>query len=262
VNGLRAGINWKAATAATLLIALVTVGGASARTDESVLPDPARVSSAATKPRPATARQAIARVRSHPDTNREALRFAREIRWAAEWRRDRWWVIGLFESSWGVRFVVDATIWKDDVYTFINYGMRPSRAWVRAKAERWMLRTLYTRLTPATAIEIVRASDPYDEVAHVRLSEFTVLDAVARLAIDNSATQAWYFAFYAQRSDGTRQVLAVADADARPSREGEYVGSEYGFGANASLYERVPLNLVDWVRAVSRARGWQPSNLP
>lgn len=210
----------------------------------------------ATKPRPATAQKAIALVRSHPDTNQAAAPFKREIRWAAEWRGDRWWVLGLFESDWGAQFVVDAAIRRGQVYT---YG--PSRVWVRARATRWGLRTLYTRFTPAAAIEAVKESNPYEETAGLALSEYTIVDAAARLATDTADTQAWYFAFYVQPPSGDRRVLAVTGlGGSGPANEGLY-SSGYGFGATPQVFERIPLNLLDWVRAVAKARGWQPSNL-
>jgi hypothetical protein len=59
---------------------------------------------------------------------------------------------------------------------------------VRAKATRWGLRTLYSRLTPAAAIERVKESDPYNDTASLRLGEYTILGAAAKLAKDNSYT--------------------------------------------------------------------------
>jgi hypothetical protein len=53
----------------------------------------------------------------------------------------------------------------------------------------------------------------------------------------------------------------VATSGGEPCTEGNY-NSGYGFGATPHLFQRVPLNLVDWVRAVTKARGWHPSNSP
>jgi hypothetical protein len=59
----------------------------------------AGVSAATPKPRPATAQKAIALVRASHDMSEEAAPFAHELGWKAEWRGDRWWVIGLFSSQ-------------------------------------------------------------------------------------------------------------------------------------------------------------------
>jgi hypothetical protein len=206
----------------------------------------------AEKPRPATARLAIARVRAHRDTAAEASPYSHQIRWTAEWRGDRWWVLGLFESEWGVRFVVDAAIVAGRVYTYINYSGRPSRAWVREKARRWGVRTLYTRFTPVPAIKFARESLDFE------LREYTVLDAAAKLAKDTAASVGWYFALHVQASDGRRLVLAVTGLGLAPAQEGKYT-SGYGFGAQPRLHEAVPLILADWIGATAKARGWQTS---
>jgi hypothetical protein len=206
------------------------------------------------KPWPRTARGAIALVRANRNTNEEASPFRREITWLAQWRRDRWWVIGLFESPWSVRFVVDAAVVKRHVYTYIDYGQRPSRKWVGTIARRWQLSTLYTRLTRAQAIQFAKDS------LGSTLRTYTILDAAGKLAKDTAPSTAWYFVFYVTAQDGRRLVLAVTGLGSAPAEEGEYVGG-YGFGSQPQLHDTVPLNLVDWVRVVTKARGWQPSNL-
>jgi hypothetical protein len=219
----------------------------------SPAPSAPGVARPAAKPWPKTARAAIALVRADPDTSREASPFKREITWIAEWHRDRWWVIGLFESNWGVRFVVDATISHHHVYTYIEYISRPSRKWVLAKARRWHLATLYTRLTSTQAIEFAKTS--------IGLApRYTIVDAAAKLARDTASSVGWYFVFYVTTQDGRKLVLAVTGLGGRPAEEGEYT-SGYGFGSQPQLQDSVPLNLSDWVRSVVKARGWQPSNL-
>jgi hypothetical protein len=207
------------------------------------------------KPSPRTARTAVARVRAAPDTSREASPFKRELAWAAQWRRDRWWLVGLFESPWGTRFVVDATLSRGKVYTYIAYADRPAAAWVHATAGRfWHVPTLYTRLTPDAAISLVRPTT----ISSVR---YTVLDAAAKLARDTAREVGWYFVFYVQDQSGQRLVLVVSRYGGEPVEEGLYTGG-YGFGSQPEVQTGIPLNLSDWVRSVVRARGWTPSNAP
>jgi hypothetical protein len=206
------------------------------------------------RPVPATARRAIAFVRAHPDTSREASPYLRELGWVAEWRGDRWWLVGLFESPWHKRFVVDASIIRGRVQTYTNYAGRPSGKWVRATARRWKLATLYTRLTPAAAIELTRES------VSLELRPYTVLDAAAKLARDNARLRGWYFAYYVRAEDGKNRIMVVTGLGDRPSEEGNYV-SGYGFGSQSEVHETVPLYLSDWVGGIAKARGWRPSTL-
>jgi hypothetical protein len=185
------------------------------------------------KPIPRTAQKAIARVRAAPDTNSEASPFQQELAWAAQWRRDKWWVVGLFESPWGTRFVVDATLSGGKVYTYIDYSNRPAATWVRATAKRfWHLQTLYTRLTPEAAISIAQRDT-------IDTGTYTVLDAAAKLARDTARQAAWYFAFYVQTQTGQRLVLVVSAGGGEPVEEGVYVDG-YGFGATPELQQTVP----------------------
>ena len=107
------------------------------------------------RPFPRTGQKAVALVRANTDTNREASPFKSELAWVAQWRGNKWWAVGLFSSPWGTRFVVDASVIGGRVYTYISYSARPSAKWVRATARRWQLPTLYTRLTPDAAIQLV-----------------------------------------------------------------------------------------------------------
>jgi hypothetical protein len=103
--------------------------------------------------------EAIALVRASPEMSRAVAPFKRELDWKAEWVEDRWYVIGLFESPWGVRFVQDAGIWNGHVYAYSVYSVSPPYEWVVSKArELWGLTTFYTRLTPEIAIERVKES--------------------------------------------------------------------------------------------------------
>jgi hypothetical protein len=195
---------------------------------------------------------AIALVRNSQDVARAVEPYAKEIDWFAEHHDDKWWVIGLFASPWGVRFVQDATIWEGRVYAHVEYGMRPPQEWVDSKAhEQWGLATYYTRLTPELAIEQVKKS----EAVSYALRDVEVVDAVAELVEDNAATQQWRFAFYAQLQDGSRAVLAVGGLGTVGACEGDY-NSGYGFGNTATAYWDIPLNFADWVSEVANRRGW------
>ena len=202
------------------------------------------------KPKPPTAKRAIALVRANPDTANDF--YKREVAWVAEWRGDRWWVVGAFESLWGKRFAVDAAIIKGRVRTDIHYAERPTRKWVKATVARWGLSTLYTRLSTQAAIELVQKKT-------VGLnSGYTVLDAAAKLARDTARSVAWYFVLYVQRADGTKLVLPVTSGSG-PLEEGNFIDG-YGFGST-SVQQTVPANLTDWIRSIARARGWTPVNL-
>jgi hypothetical protein len=209
------------------------------------------------KPIPRTARQALRRVRAAADTSRAASPFTHELAWAAQWRGDKWWLVGLFDSEWGTKFVVDATLRRGTVYTYINYLDRPTSSWVRTTARRlWHVSTFYTRFTSAAAISVAQRSA-------ISTSRYSVIDAAAKLARDTAKEVGWYFAFYVQdTASGNRIVVVVTRfGDGYPVEEGEYSGG-YGFGSQPGLSTSVPLNLSDWVHTVAAARGWTPSNLP
>jgi len=218
-------------------------------------------SSSSPTPYPPTAQEAIAMVKSSPDMSEYVAPFKQELDWKAEWVDDRWYVVGLFESPWGVRFVRDAIILDGRVYAYAPgfYEMRPPYEWVVSKAHEWGLTTLYTRLTPEIAIEQVKKS----EDVRYALQDVEVLDAVAKLVEDNAEAQQWCFAFYVQRKDGSRAVLVVGGGlGTIGAKEGNYI-NEYGFGDATKAYWEIPLNLTDWVRSVVKDRYWKNvANLP
>jgi len=197
-------------------------------------------------------------VRASPDMSEAVAPFKRELDWKAEWVKDRWWVIGLFESPWGVKFVSDATVWDGKVYAYINYGERPEREWVEARAKEWGLSTYYTRLTPDEALSRVKNSDS----VRYALQDVKVMDGVAELVEDSAVSQAWRFAFYVLRVNGDYAVLAIEGDGGKGAEEGNYI-SEYGFGNATESYWEIPLHLVDWARSLAKNRGWQNVvNLP
>ena len=195
---------------------------------------------------------AIATVRHSDDMARDAEPYAREVDWYAEQRDDQWWVIGLFESPWGVQFVRDAAIWEGRVYAHINRGARPTHEWVISRArERWNLTTYYTRLTPEAAIDKVQVSEPVRDA----LKGVQVVDSSAGLIEDNAVTQQWRFAFYVEWPGGSKAVVVVGGLGADGAEEGNYMDG-YGFGNATETYWKIPLNFVDWVRDVANRRGW------
>jgi len=211
-------------------------------------------------PTPGTAEEAIAMVRASPKMSEAVAPFRKELDWKAEWVGDRWYVIGLFESPWGVRFVQDATVKDGQVYAYIDYKERPPREWVAAKAREWGLTTLYTRLTPEAALELVQesssVSNALDEVEKV-------IDAEANLVEDTAAHQRWLFAFYVQRKDGKKAILVVGGSGLWEGVEEGRYGGHYGFGEAPEASWEIPLHLRDWIQSLADTRNWADAfNLP
>lgn len=203
-------------------------------------------------PNPPTAQEAIAMVRASPEMSEAVAPFKRELDWKAEWVKDRWWVIGLFESPWGVRFVSDATIRDGRVYAYVDYSMRPKLEWVQAQAKEWGLLNLYTRLMPDEALARVKESGD----VRYALRDATVVDEVAELVEDSAISQAWRFAFYILRVNGDYAALVVEGYGGKGAEEGNYAG-DYGFGNATKVYEEVPLHLSDWVHKLASDRNWE-----
>ena len=210
-------------------------------------------------PNPPTTEEAIAMVRASPKMSTAVAPFKQEVDWKAEWVEDRWWVIGLFESPWGVKFVSDATIREGEVYAYINYSMRPKREWVKKKAEEWGLQHLYTRLTPNEALARVKESGD----VRYALRDATLVDEVSELVEDTALSVAWRFAFYVMYGDGHYKILIVEGiGGGKGAKEGNYA-SDYGFGNATEVYREIPLYLLDWVRQLVRDRAWEKAaNLP
>lgn len=185
--------------------------------------------------------------------------FRRDLDWRAEWTGERWFVLGLFESEWGVKFVQDATIENAVVYAYIDYGQRPPADWVKKHAIDWNLETLYTRLTMAEAIARVRTADSVrSSLCESRSSCSTVsrlIDSFGELIEDRARSQQWRFAFYVRRADGTHSIVVVGGLSTVGVEEGDY-NSGYGFGNAARAHTEIPLNFVDWARQVAVVRKW------
>jgi hypothetical protein len=198
--------------------------------------------------------QAIVLVRQSEEFSQQVSPYERELTWIAEYQGDdKWWILGVFESPWGAQFVGDATVWEGRVYAYTSYGMRPDPGWVTAKADQIGLRSLYTRLTPELAVDLVkRASSVAYAIRH-----HEELGWAGELRGDSSVGQEWWFLAYLEEPDGTRVVLAVHDA-----REGNYV-SGYGFGESPQGDFEVPLFMTDWASQKAAEMGWvNITNLP
>lgn len=198
--------------------------------------------------------QAMALVRQSQAFSQQISPYERELTWTAEYQGDdKWWILGVFESPWGVQFVGDATVWEGRVYAYTSYGMRPDSEWVTAKADQIGLRSVYTRLTPQLAIDLVKEASSVT----FAIRDHHELGWVGELHDDSSVEQEWWFLAYLEKPDGTRVVLPVHDA-----REGNYV-SGYGFGESPQADFEVPLFMTDWARQKAAEEEWlNISNLP
>ena len=61
-------------------------------------------------PRPATGEEAVALARANGVARALARPYKAELGWTAQWRGNGWWLVGIFESDWGTRFVVRASV--------------------------------------------------------------------------------------------------------------------------------------------------------
>jgi hypothetical protein len=210
-------------------------------------------------PSAATGKQALSMYESDPGTTDQASPYQCVLRWAAKWTGQAWWLVGEFVSPWGVHFVADASIAygqvNPDLGGGVTYGgLGPSQNWVKAWAHAWGMTTLYTRLTPTDAIDLVQQG------AILPVGS-TVLGVAAKLTAD-SPPAGWDFAFYLHEADGTDQVVVVAGLTGGPAVEDTYgAGYGYGFGHEAQPETSIPLSLNNWVRSVVSARGWKPANI-
>jgi hypothetical protein len=224
------------------------------------------------KPYPPTAEEAIAMVKTFPCMSEVITPFKQELDWKAEWVEDRWYVIGLFESPWGVKFIREATIGYRQIYvwgcfrylrgyikgerTLIGYApysaylMLPPRKWVISKAQEWGLKTLYTRLTPEIAIKLIKEDPKFINA----LKNRQVLDTVAELIVDNVESQKWWFAFYVIQEESSKALLVVEAIEGI-----NRWNKKYGF-KQIYLHWEIPYYMADWVRKVAKERSWLEAN--
>ena len=188
-------------------------------------------------------------VKASPEFSDAVTPYSKVLGWYAEAQGETVCVIGLFESSWGVRFVQDATVQKGRVYA---HSLRPSQDWVKVTAGKvWGLTTFYVRLGPAEAVERVKKSSSVASVLHGT----RVIDAIAEVVDDSATSRRWRFAFYLEKTDRRRAILIVDGFGSKGVDEGRYTDG-YGFGNAAKASWDIPLTLSDWVQGLVVSRGW------
>lgn len=215
------------------------------------------------KPSPSTARAAIAVARANVDLLAEP--FSGELSWTAQWRGSEWWLVAVFRSPWGTRFVVRAAVHGNDV----QFGTGPSRQWIQVHASSWVKRTLYTRLTPVAATALLQAEMLAGPVSRFDPQKYSILAGATELVRDAPPTldsgPSWYAVYYARDRTARRDVvLAVTSSSRGPLVETTYEASTpgstaYGF-QDFRVLRTVPSTLSDWVRRVVANRGWRPTN--
>jgi len=105
------------------------------------------------KPRPATGRKAVALARAHENVPQALARpYRAELGWTAQWQGHEWWLVGVFESDWGARFVVRAAVHG----RYVRFGAGPTREWILANAQP-SVTTLYTRFDRSSAAAQMKA---------------------------------------------------------------------------------------------------------
>lgn len=222
-------------------------------------------------PNPATGRKAVAVARSYGAASALARPYKAELGWTAQWQGGSWWLVGVFESDWGTRFVIRATV----EGKYAKFGVGPTRRWILANAEPHVT-TLYARFDPASAVAQMKTQllalpppDEPNEYPNFDAKNYTILDGAATLVRDEPVPR-WWFVYYAtDHRTGQNVVVPVTDAgDDPPVPEGSI---ETGRGLSVYQFSGVwPRNdvepadpkLVSWINSVIAARGWHPSQWP
>jgi hypothetical protein len=195
--------------------------------------------------------EAVLKVKHSDDFSKSVEPYAKELDWYGVGHEDKTWIIGLFESPWGVKFIRDASIWDDRVYAYTSRSTRPNSVWIKKVAkEKWNLETFFTKIPPDYALEVITRADK----VRYALKKKTILDSYSELMADDSITQKWRFAFYVENPDGERSVLVVGGFK-DGVKEGKYQ-SEYGFGNAADAFYDIPLKYQDWVHSIAVERNW------
>ena len=181
------------------------------------------------KPRPATALQAVALTRANVDVPGALARPDKaELGWVAQWQGNEWWLVGVFQSDWGARFVVRAAVHG----RYVRFGAGPTSQWIRANA-RPSVTTLYTRFDPSSAAAQMKAEllatppPPPGSFPDFDPKNYTILDGAAELVQDEPAGPGyfsgpgWWFVYYARDlRTGLNVVLPVAGLNYSPAGEG------------------------------------------
>jgi hypothetical protein len=191
------------------------------------------------------------------------------------WGCGKWFVLGLFESPWEVKFVRSSTLESkcvkiedyrsaEELKRQIKYRVKRGNwyelkkivleNWIKDKANEWGLKTLYTRFTPEKALEEAKKLCG----SEIGRRGATLLDAVAELIHETELTYrepTWRVAFYVQQ--GKEKAVFILDN----AREGFSKFGVYTINYGA-FYDKIPLYLADWVRKIAKERGWEEiSNL-
>jgi hypothetical protein len=229
-------------------------------------------------PSPATGRAAVALARANGVASALARPYKAELGWTAQWQGHQWWLVGVYESAWGTRFVVRAAIQGG----YARFGVGPTRQWILANA-RPQVTTLYTRFDPASAVAQMKAAmmavpppQYKNEFPNFDPRNYTILDGAATFALDEPGADSfgsgpgWWFVYYAlDHRTGHDVVLPVTGAGYDPPvPEGSISthggGSIYGFWdfwVRNDVQPAVPA-LDAWINGVIAARGWHPADWP
>jgi hypothetical protein len=230
-------------------------------------------------PSPATGREAVALARANGVASALARPYKAELGWTAQWQGNGWWLVGVFESDWGTRFVVRASVVGG---RYVHFGAGPTKHWILENAQP-QVTTLYTRFDPTSAVADMEAAmlaqqPPTEPNAYPNFDprNYTILDGAAMLVRDEPETRnwgsgpGWWFVYYARdHRTGQNVVLPVTGAGYDPpTTEGSIQtgtgGSAYGFWdvwVRNDVQPALP-SLDDWVDQVIAARGWQPTGWP
>jgi len=265
---------------AAVLLLVAVAGSAPAAATRAQASPPVTVLTAlpGRAPSPATGQAAVALARANGVASALARPYKAELGWTAQWQGHQWWLVGVYESDWGTRFVVRAVIQGG----YARFGVRPTRQWILANA-RPQVTTLYTRFTPAAAVAEMKtemlAVQPPDQpngYPNFDPQNYTILDGAATLVRDEPAGSAygsgpdWWFVYYAlDHRTGQNVVLPVTGPGYDPPvPESSFPtaggGSVYAFWGPWVRNDVEPARpaLDTWIDGVIAARGWHPADWP
>lgn len=220
----------------------------------------------AAEPSPATASLAVGVAEAKLDIpSALAEPFTSGGDWTAQWRGKEWWLVAVFRSPWGKRFVVRATV----NGRHVQFGVGAGKQWILEHAQPRLKKTVFTRLRPSSAVALLQAELLAGPVLRFDPQKYSILSGSAELVRDVPPTldsgPAWYAVYYAKnRATGRNVVLPVTTPSGGPLVEQTYDTSTpgstaYGF-QDFRVLPRVPSSLTKWIRSVVAKYGWQPTN--
>jgi len=229
------------------------------------------------KPRPATGRQAVAVARARENVPLALARpYKAELGWTAQWQGHEWWLVGVFESDWGTRFVVRAAVHG----RYVQFGAGPTKQWMLTNAQP-SVTTLYTRFDPSSAAaqmkaELLAQPPPGpNSFPDFNPGNYTILDGAAELVQDEPARPGrfsgpgWWFVYYARDlTTGQNVVVPVTGINYAPAGEGsgETARGHTSYEIGGLAWDNVPADvapsLANWISGVIASRGWEPTNWP